>query len=159
MASSFGQRYKLLLSVKGSIIHHNNRIYWQGGQKTLLKPQLKQGTIHGSLVLQRGNNFLIYLSRNNTCAFVFMTANHAIYSYAFRRISIFSIQVAVHTCFIHISNARHRYVSYCLQVRGYFYGVLFLVAFRLFLRVIPRRLKALNTATFEQPKASPISCK
>jgi len=96
--------------------------------------------------LQRSRYALANLSRDNPCPLVFPPANPAVYRFTAFDSAIFSVQIFINACLIHISNAVFGNIGYGLLILFYFGSVLLPVTFHLFLRVIPNLFKAFLTA-------------
>lgn len=150
---------QFLFTMERGIVQDNNGLIRQIWQQATLEPKLKEPTVHHTFVLKRGDNGFSHQSRDDADPFEFASAYTPDQWFASLRPAVCPMQITVDTGFIHISNLFRRYLRNLLQIRVYLLSSLFPVAFRLFLRVNPRRRSAFSTAVSEQPNASPISFK
>lgn len=125
-----------------SIIHHNHGIFVQRRKKLAGKPELKQGAVHRSTILEWGQNLFAKFCCNNAAALKFTPADAAEYLLVSRCIPVLSIEKSIYATFVNIRYFFWRYTLDLLLIGRYFFGLLFLIASCLFFRVIFSRFRA-----------------
>ena len=125
-----------------SIVHHNHGIFVQGRKKLAGKPELKQGAVHRSAVLERSQDLSPQLCCNNSAALIFAAADTAEYLLVSRCVPIPSIEIGIDAAFVYIRYFFRRYILDLLQIGRYSLCVLLLIASGLFFRVIFSRFRA-----------------
>ena len=148
---------QLLLSVKGSIIHNNNGTLRKTWQKNLLKPGFEQLRIGRTGILHRRKNFPAHFCGNKIGTLEFSPRNGAGNSLPAGGIGIFPIKIRIQSGFIDIGNLFFWNILYLILIGYDLFLVLLPITRRFFLRVIPSRLKAFETATSLHPNTFPIS--
>lgn len=157
MPQSFRNGNKPAFPVESGVVHHNHSVLGKHRQQYTLKPQFKQCTVHRSVVLQRSNDGLAHLRRDNPHTLVFPSAHDTVHRFPTFGSAILTVQIPVDSRLINVYDLLCGYVSYTLPILCYACGVLLPVAVRLFLRVIPNLFKAFLTAASPQPNTSAIS--
>jgi hypothetical protein len=79
----FVHKNKACFSVESGVVHDNYGLFVKGWQRTLLKPILKQSTVHSAVILQGRGYPSIRLRGNNVYSLVFFTADN----FSFRGVS------------------------------------------------------------------------
>lgn len=108
-----------------SIIHHNHGILVQGRKKLVDKPGLKQGAVHRSTILERGQNIFAPLCCDNAAAFKSAPANAAEYLLVSWCVPIRSIEIGIYATFVYIRYFFRPYILDLLLIGRYFLCVLF----------------------------------
>ena len=133
---------KPLLTMEGSIVHDNYRIFWDFRKQLFLKPSFKKFAIHCPIVQKRRYYLIPHLASNNTRPLKFTSWNNFMYLFPTESPGVFPVVVAVKAGFININPLIFGNILYFLFILRDLLGILLFVMFRLFFRVILRRLSA-----------------
>lgn len=145
------------LFMKSGVVHHNEGLIRKGWQQASFKPRFEQSNVHRAIILQGRDDLSAHLCGHNTGSLIFAPAYYAIDGFSSSGVGVLPVQIGIYPGFVYIRNPVMRSLLKLVLIFRNLYGVLLAIAFRLFFRVMPRRLYAFLTAVAVQPKASATS--